>query len=99
MVALRRSNTEGAAAFVIVTEWEQFRALDLARLKTVVAQPVIIGSSRHHCEAERPASCVAVSFAWCDRSGTNPFAVENPVALVSLLSADRGWPGNLTLTF
>ena len=33
---------EGAHAVVIATEWEQFRALDLDRLKTVMAQPVIV---------------------------------------------------------
>jgi UDPglucose 6-dehydrogenase len=33
---------EGADAVVIATEWEQFRALDLARLKTVMARPVIV---------------------------------------------------------
>src|SRR6201993_1701715 len=33
---------EGADALVIVTEWEQFRALDLARLKQIVARPVVI---------------------------------------------------------
>jgi UDPglucose 6-dehydrogenase len=33
---------EGAAAVVIATEWEQFRALDLARLKSVMAQAVIV---------------------------------------------------------
>src|SRR6202047_3651569 len=33
---------EGAYAIVIATEWEQFRALDLDRLKTVMAQPVIV---------------------------------------------------------
>jgi UDPglucose 6-dehydrogenase len=27
---------------VIVTEWEQFRALDFDRLKTVMAQPVLV---------------------------------------------------------
>jgi len=27
---------------VIVTEWEQFRALDLTRLRKVMAQPVIV---------------------------------------------------------
>jgi len=35
------SCAQGADALVIVTEWEQFRALDLARLKSVMAQPVI----------------------------------------------------------
>jgi UDPglucose 6-dehydrogenase len=27
---------------VIVTEWEQFRALDFARLKQAMAQPVLV---------------------------------------------------------
>ena len=36
------SAAEGADAIVIATEWEQFRALDLARLKSVMAQPVIV---------------------------------------------------------
>jgi len=33
---------EGADALVIVTEWEEFRALDLARLKAVMARPVVV---------------------------------------------------------
>ena len=33
---------EGADALVICTEWEQFRALDLARLRDVMARPVIV---------------------------------------------------------
>jgi UDPglucose 6-dehydrogenase len=33
---------EGADAVVIATEWEQFRALDLARLNKIMAQPVIV---------------------------------------------------------
>ncbi|HUD87822.1 MAG TPA: UDP-glucose/GDP-mannose dehydrogenase family protein [Xanthobacteraceae bacterium] len=33
---------EGADAVVIATEWEQFRALDLARLKSIMTRPVIV---------------------------------------------------------
>jgi UDPglucose 6-dehydrogenase len=33
---------EGADVLVIVTEWEQFRALDLARLKAIMARPVVV---------------------------------------------------------
>jgi len=33
---------EGAEALVIVTEWEQFRALDLDRIKAAMARPVIV---------------------------------------------------------
>jgi UDPglucose 6-dehydrogenase len=36
------SCAEGADALVIVTEWEQFRALDFDRLRQVMAQPVLI---------------------------------------------------------
>jgi UDPglucose 6-dehydrogenase len=36
------SAAENADAVVIATEWEQFRALDLQRLKSVMAQPVIV---------------------------------------------------------
>jgi len=36
------SCAEGAHAVVIVTEWEQFRALDVDRLKAVMAAPVVI---------------------------------------------------------
>jgi len=33
---------EGAQAVVIATEWEQFRALDLGRLKSIMVRPVIV---------------------------------------------------------
>ncbi len=33
---------EGASALVIVTEWEQFRALDFDRLKAVMERPVMV---------------------------------------------------------
>ena len=33
---------EGADALVIVTEWEQFRALDLDRIKQSMAAPVVV---------------------------------------------------------
>ena len=36
------SAAEGAHALVLVTEWEQFRALDFGRLKTIMASPVFI---------------------------------------------------------
>ncbi|NSY50759.1 UDP binding domain-containing protein, partial [Agrobacterium tumefaciens] len=33
---------EGADAVVIVTEWNQFRALDLPRLKAIMKNPVLV---------------------------------------------------------
>jgi UDPglucose 6-dehydrogenase len=36
------SCAENASALVIVTEWEQFRALDFKRLKATMARPVLV---------------------------------------------------------
>jgi UDPglucose 6-dehydrogenase len=36
------SCADGASALVIVTEWEQFRALDFERLKAVMTRPVLV---------------------------------------------------------
>ena len=45
---------EGASALVIVTEWEEFRALDFARLQQVMAQPVLV-DLRNICRPEEMA--------------------------------------------
>jgi UDPglucose 6-dehydrogenase len=33
---------EGADAMVIITEWDQFRALDLDRVKTLMRSPTVV---------------------------------------------------------
>jgi UDPglucose 6-dehydrogenase len=33
---------EGADALIIVTEWDEFRALDLDRVKLLMKQPVLV---------------------------------------------------------
>ena len=48
---------EGADAIVIATEWEQFRALDLERLRRAMAQPVIVDlRSVYRADAMRRAN-------------------------------------------
>jgi len=51
---------EGADALVIVTEWEQFRALDLDRVKQVMKQPVLIDLRNVY----RPAEMAQYGFVY-----------------------------------
>jgi UDPglucose 6-dehydrogenase len=54
------SCAEGAAALVIVTEWEQFRALDFARLKSLMEQSVLVDLRNIY----RPEDAVRAGFAY-----------------------------------
>ena len=51
---------EGADALALVTEWEQFRALDLARLKTLMAKPVVVDLRNVY----RPDEMVKLGFTY-----------------------------------
>jgi UDPglucose 6-dehydrogenase len=51
---------KGADALVIVTEWVQYRALDLDRLKREMAQPVVIDLRNVY----RPEDMAAHGFAY-----------------------------------
>ena len=51
---------EGADALVIVTEWDQFRALDLARVKALMRTPVVIDLRNIY----RPAEMTALGFSY-----------------------------------
>jgi UDPglucose 6-dehydrogenase len=50
----------GADALVIVTEWVQFRALDLTRLKSIMKQPVIVDLRNVY----RPEEMAAAGFVY-----------------------------------
>ena len=50
----------GADALVIITEWVQFRALDLKRLKREMAQPVIVDLRNIY----RPDDMAALGFIY-----------------------------------
>ena len=58
---------KGADALVIVTEWEQFRALDLRRLKAELAQPVVVDLRNIY----RPDEMAALGFTY-DSVGRPP---------------------------
>ncbi|WP_448658023.1 UDP-glucose dehydrogenase family protein [Sphingomonas sp. CJ99] len=47
---------EGAVAVVIVTEWDAFRALDLSRLKTAMADPLLVDLRNIYQRAEVEAA-------------------------------------------
>jgi UDPglucose 6-dehydrogenase len=51
---------EGADALVIVTEWVQFRALDLDRLKGVMKQAIVVDLRNIY----RPEEMIAHGFAY-----------------------------------
>ena len=51
---------KGADALVIVTEWEQFRALDLKRLKAELKQPIVVDLRNIY----RPDEMIAHGFAY-----------------------------------
>ena len=55
-----RVATKGADALVIVTEWVQFRALDLDRLKEAMAQPLVVDLRNIY----RPEDMAAAGFVY-----------------------------------
>lgn len=54
------SCAEGADALVIVTEWVQFRALDLPRLKRIMKQPIVVDLRNVY----RPTELEELGFAY-----------------------------------
>ena len=51
---------EGADALVILTEWDQFRALDLERIRKAMAKPLVIDLRNIY----RPAEMKAAGFRY-----------------------------------
>jgi UDPglucose 6-dehydrogenase len=60
----------GAHALVIVTEWEQFRALDLKEIATIMACPVIVDLRNIYSEEEAKRS----GFLYCGVGRPQPVA-------------------------
>ncbi len=77
---------DGADAIVIVTEWEQFRALDLVRLRDLMACPVVVDLRNVY----RPEEMHRHGFAYCSvgRPLIAPALAENE-PLAHLQSLDK----------
>ena len=92
---LRRTPTnarKGADALVIVTEWEQFRALDLDRLKeAMAAQPVIVDLRNIYPpdELRSAASSMKASAGPGQRADSRRQAPRQPSPLVGEGGEDR----------
>jgi UDPglucose 6-dehydrogenase len=63
------SCAQGADALVIVTEWVQFRALDLDRLKSVMTQAIVVDLRNIY----RPEEMAAAGFVY-ESVGRSPAA-------------------------
>jgi UDPglucose 6-dehydrogenase len=76
---------EGADALVLATEWEQFRALDLDRLRDAMACPVVVDLRNIYS----PAQMAKLGFAYSSvgRSSTRaPFAADEALAQLNAVA-------------
>jgi UDPglucose 6-dehydrogenase len=76
---------ENADALVIVTEWEQFRALDFDRLKQVMARPVLVDLRNIY----RPEEMARHGFVY-DSVGRPPQDEDDEIEGVDL-APERKW--------
>ena len=72
---------QGVDALVIVTEWEQFRALDLERLRDLMTTPVIIDLRNIY----RPEELHRHGFAYASVGRPSDYpSFEKPVSITSM---------------
>ena len=55
----------GADALVLITEWNEFRGLDLARMKQLLRQPVVVDLRNVY----NPAEMMAAGFRYTASAG------------------------------
>jgi UDPglucose 6-dehydrogenase len=80
---------EAADALVIATEWEQFRALDLDRLRDLMACPVVIDLRNIYCPEDMNRRGFA--YACVGRSLKVPAFMKQDVSLTRLASVTNVW--------
>ena len=71
---------EGSHAVVLVTEWDAFRALDLKRVRSALAEPVFVDLRNVYCA--RDAQAAGLSYTSIGRR-TYPAAVSPSIDLVA----------------
>jgi UDPglucose 6-dehydrogenase len=80
---------EAADALVIATEWEQFRALDLDRLRDLMACPVVIDLRNIYCPEDMNRRGFA--YACVGRSLKVPAFMKQDVSLTRFASLTNVW--------
>jgi UDPglucose 6-dehydrogenase len=77
-----REAARGAQALLLLTEWDEFRQLDLSRLKGLMELPVLVdGRNLFDPGTVRRASFEYISIGW---QGANPGS-EKPIAHVQFV--------------
>jgi UDPglucose 6-dehydrogenase len=78
---------EGTDAVVIVTEWQQFRALDFRRLKRIMARPVMVDLRNVY----RPAEAAQHGFVYESVGRPSAAPVSSPPAGAHGEEINTGW--------
>jgi UDPglucose 6-dehydrogenase len=81
---------EAADAAVIVTEWEQFRALDLEKVKNLMASPVMIDLRNIYRPDEMENQGFAYSCVGRTKPSQHVIAPADPLGTRSLSTAEAG---------
>ena len=77
---------EGADALVLLTEWNEFRALDLGRVGRLLAEPLVIDLRNIYQPAEMAAAGLAYVSIGRPPASARP---ENPGSIAPLLTLSR----------
>jgi len=76
---------DGADALIIVTEWEQFRALDLDRLRMVMATPVVVDLRNIYRADEMERH----GFVYSSVGRPNPLISDSSAAMEEIVAESR----------
>ena len=84
---------EGADALIIVTEWDEYRALDLRRIARLMNEPVLVDLRIIYPEDE--VARAGLSYAAVGRASAQPELARHGPARVDPSADDSGLAGNI----